>query len=124
MSDGKLVIKDFFDAANKEGMGALRQFATDDMEFWAPGVGDLTMEQYLSLVESIMPLLAAPLKFTIHDVLLDGDRIAAEVESYAPLKNGKVYNNKYHFKVLLRGSKIARIREYADTKHLAEVFDL
>jgi ketosteroid isomerase-like protein len=105
-------------------MSALRRFATADMGFSGPGVGDITMEQYLSLVDSIVPLLDAPLAFTIHDVMLEGDRIAAEVESHPPLKDGKVYNNKYHFKILLRDHKKARIREYADTKHLVETFSL
>ena len=71
-----------------------------------------------------MPLLDAPLTFTIHDVMLEGDRIADEVESHAPLKDGEVYNNKYHFEILLRDHKIARIREYADTKQLVETFSL
>jgi len=56
--------------------------------------------------------------------MLEGDRIADEVESHAPLKDGEVYNNKYHFEILLRDHKIARIREYADTKQLVETFSL
>jgi hypothetical protein len=47
MSNGKSIVIEFFKAANKEGMSALRRFATADMGFWAPGVGDITMEQYL-----------------------------------------------------------------------------
>jgi ketosteroid isomerase-like protein len=124
MTDKASIVVDFFNAANREGMDALRRFASTDMRFWAPGVGEISLEQYLAIVQSIVPLLKTPLSFKVHDVIRDGDRLGAEVESHAQLKNGKVYNNKYHFKILLSGDKISEIREYADTKHLAETFDL
>jgi uncharacterized protein len=124
MSDGKSIVVAFFAAVNSEGMGALRRFVTDDMTWWAPGLGELAPEKLISMVESLASLLDQPIRFTVHDIIVEGDRVAAEVESYAALKSGKIYNNKYHFKFLVRAGKIAKIREYHDTKHAFEVFDL
>ena len=52
----------------------------------------------------------------------EADRVAAEVESYAPLVNGKVYNNHYHMLFEIRDGKITVVKEYADTAHAREVF--
>ena len=41
--------------------------------------------------------------------------MAAEVESYAPVTNGNVYNNHYHMLFEIRDGKIAVVKEYADT---------
>jgi ketosteroid isomerase-like protein len=63
---------------------------------------------------------AVPMKFTKHDSMVDGDRVALEIESYAETPRG-VYNNRYCFIMTVRGGKIVRINEYVDTKHAAEV---
>jgi ketosteroid isomerase-like protein len=124
MSDGKSIVVAFFAAVNSEGMGALRRFVTDDMTWWAPGLGELAPEKLISMVESLASVLDQPIRFTVHDIIVEDDRVAAEVASYAALKSGKIYNNKYHFKFLVRAGAIAKIREYHDTKHAFEVFDL
>ena len=59
------------------------------------------------------------IQFTVHSLTAEDDRVAAEVESYAPLVNGKVYNNHYHMLFVIRDGKIAIVKEYADTAHRA-----
>jgi uncharacterized protein len=58
-----------------------------------------------------------PLGFTA-----EGDRVAVETESYTELKNGRVYNNLYHFLFTVRDDKIASVKEYLDTEHTTAVF--
>ena len=58
-----------------------------------------------------------PLAFTA-----EGDRVAVETESYAELKNGRVYNNLYHFVFVVRDGKIASAKEFLDTEHTTAVF--
>jgi ketosteroid isomerase-like protein len=62
------------------------------------------------------------IRFTVHALTAEGDRVAAEVESYAPLVNGKVYNNHYHMLFEIRDGKIVVVKEYADTAHARDVF--
>jgi len=52
----------------------------------------------------------------------EGDRVAVETESYAELKNGRVYNNSYHFVFEVRDDKIHSVKEYLDTEHTRAVF--
>ena len=125
MYDNKSVVVDFFNTASMEGIDALRKFATDDMTFWSVGPGEIDLESYLSLVETFIESKAdAPIKFTVKDVIAEGDSVVAEVEGYCPMRSGKIYANKYLFKLLMRDGKIAKIREYCDTAHLADALDL
>ena len=47
----------------------------------------------------------------------EGDRVAVEAESYAKMKNGKTYQNTYHFLFIVRDGKIQSVKEYLDTIH-------
>lgn len=125
MSDPKSIVIDFFAAASAEGVDALRRFAAPNMTFWAPGPGEIGLEPYLDLVEQFIgSKSSAPIKFTVHDIIAEGGSVAAEVESYCLLNSGKIYNNRYHFKILVSNGKIAKIREYHDTEHAAGALDL
>ena len=37
------------------------------------------------------------------------------------MKNGKTYQNKYHFLMIVRDGKIHQVKEYLDTMHANEV---
>jgi uncharacterized protein len=52
----------------------------------------------------------------------EGDRVAVETESYSELRNGRVYNNLYHFVFEVRDGKIQRVKEFLDTEHTRAVF--
>ena len=81
-------------------------------------------------IERMKPLMVDPMPafadggidFTVHALTAEGDRVAAEVESYAPTADGKVYNNHYHMLFEIRDGKITVVKEYADTAHAREVF--
>ncbi len=55
-------------------------------------------------------------------MVAEGDTVAAEVESYGKLNNGRVYNNDYHFLFKVRGDKISLSKEYLDTMHTNSIF--
>ena len=74
------------------------------------------------MVDPMPAFVDGGIAFTVHALTAEGDRVAAEVESYAPVTNGKVYNNHYHMLFEIRGGKIAVVKEYADTAHAREVF--
>jgi len=52
----------------------------------------------------------------------EGERVAVETESYSELRNGRVYNNLYHFVFEVRDGKIRSIKEFLDTEHTRAVF--
>jgi ketosteroid isomerase-like protein len=74
------------------------------------------------IVDPMPAFVDGGITFTLHALTAEGDRVAAEVESYAPVTNGKIYNNHYHMLFEIRDGKIAVVKEYADTAHAHEVF--
>jgi uncharacterized protein len=74
-----------------------------------------TMKEFFRQTAELVPM-----KFTRHDALVAGERVALEIESYAETDFG-LYNNRYCFIMTVRGGKIVAVREYVDTKHAAEV---
>jgi hypothetical protein len=57
------------------------------------------------------------LRMTVKGLVAEGDRVAAEVESHGELRNGRVYEQQYHFLLTFRAGKVAAVREYLDTQH-------
>jgi ketosteroid isomerase-like protein len=124
MNDVKAVAKRFFDNLNNNGIGWARRFAADDMRWWVSGMGDLSKEKFLSVVGTVESLLAEPLKFTVNNIVSVGDNVFAEARVCAPLKNGKFYNNYYCFNFIVRDDEIYQVREYLDTRHVFDAFEL
>lgn len=62
------------------------------------------------------------LEVTPTAAVAQGDKVAVEATSYAKLKNGKVYQNAYHFLFEFRDGKILSVKEYMDTKHAYDIF--
>jgi ketosteroid isomerase-like protein len=61
------------------------------------------------------------LKFTVKAMTAEGERVAIEAESYGKHISGKIYNNLYHFLMVIRDGKVIELKEYMDTMHANEV---
>jgi uncharacterized protein len=103
--------------------GALAMM-TDDATWWLPGkkehmpvTGVRNKEQIARVFRSMIEQLPHGLRMTVKSAIGEGDKLALEVESYGELKNGRVYNQEYHFVITIRGEKVAAVREYLDTQH-------
>jgi ketosteroid isomerase-like protein len=51
----------------------------------------------------------------------EGDRVAIEGVGKGRLRNGREYDNRYHFLVEVRDGRVAAVREYMDSQHVATV---
>jgi ketosteroid isomerase-like protein len=101
----------------------------EDATWWLPGkpnqlpvVGTRTKAQIGRLFSAMAAQLEGPLKMTVKSAIAEGDRVAMEVESLGQLKNGRTYNQEYHFLITFRGDRIAAVREYLDTLHVQSVW--
>lgn len=117
---------DLFSAGDTAGVLGLM---ADDATWWLPGkpgqlpiTGTKTKEQIARLFHTMAGALEGPLKMTVKSAIAEGDRVALEVESLGTLKNGRTYNQEYHFLVTVRGGRIAAVREYLDTLHTQSVW--
>ncbi|HVF61654.1 MAG TPA: nuclear transport factor 2 family protein [Thermoanaerobaculia bacterium] len=54
----------------------------------------------------------------VKGLLAEGDKVAVEVEGHGTLRDGRRYDQEYHFVMTLRDGKIAAVREYLDTQQV------
>jgi ketosteroid isomerase-like protein len=102
---------------------------TDDATWWLPGkqgqlpvTGNRSKAQIARLFNAMESQLEGPLRMTVKSAIGEGDQVAMEVESLGHLKNGRVYNQEYHFRITMRDGKISAVREYLDTLHVQAVW--
>ena len=127
--NNKKMVKEFFEKFYLADVEGALSYLDDAVIWKAMGLkGELpvsgTMDKngiadLIKMVKGIIPegLQLKPIAWTA-----EGNRVAAEYESYGVLTNGRVYNNPYHFLFEFSEGKITKIREYMDTLHVKEVF--
>jgi ketosteroid isomerase-like protein len=86
-----------------------------------PISGTYGVDQVAAASRGVLTVFPNGLRFTIHAMTAEGDRVAIEAESLGQHVSGKTYNNKYHFLLRARGGKIVEWREYMDTMHANDV---
>ena len=86
----------------------------DDVEFWYTGVENVTRQDLIDGMRGMAPMIAPGGGIELVDILAEGERVAIEYRGHIPLKNGKVYANTYHTKMIVRDGKITCMREYLD----------
>lgn len=67
------------------------------------------------MAATIQPKLAGPLQVDILGVTASGDRVAIETRTRAKGKDGKDYDNRFHFLCVVRDGLIVEAREYLDS---------
>ena len=120
----KLVLALFenLDAGNG---AAVLDALSDSATWWIQGnfslSGTRTKAQFVELLGQLGAAIDGGLSLRVKGVTAEGDRVAVEAESFAKMKSGKTYQNRYHFLVEVRDGKIQAVREYLDTIHANEV---
>ena len=118
------LIRDFFAYMSDEDFStATAKYVSPNVSWWLIGWGEVAdkLPEFAALFDQTLEDKRG-LKMKIHSIMSDGDKVSAEAESYAKLKNGTIYNNFYHFLFEIRDGRIVRVKEYNDSKHVAEVF--
>jgi ketosteroid isomerase-like protein len=76
---------------------------------------------HLPLADIYAPLLAhlaSPLTVYYGPIIADGNRVFEQMDSFARLDDGTVYNNWHAFVHEIRDGKIVQTREYHDPRHV------
>jgi ketosteroid isomerase-like protein len=121
IEENKRFILGFFEnlsAGNGEAvLGALADNATWWVQGNFPLSGTKNKKEFAALVGDLGAKIDGGLRVTPKGITAEGDRVAVEAESYAKMKNGKTYQNSYHFLFIVRDGKIESVKEYLDTIH-------
>ncbi|GAA4678102.1 nuclear transport factor 2 family protein [Pseudonocardia yuanmonensis] len=126
--ENKKVVTEFMEVFSSGDVTGILDSLTDDATWWVagniPGIsGTKDKAGFGEMLGGIAEgtktgaITLTPLAFTA-----EGERVAVETESYAELKNGRIYNNLYHFVFTVRDGKISSVKEFLDTEHTTAVF--
>lgn len=123
--DSKRIVLGFLENLNAGNAAAALDALADSATWWIQGnfplSGTRTKAQFVELLGQLGAAIDGALSLRVKGVTAEGDRVAVEAESFAKMKNGKTYQNRYHFLCEVRSGKIQAVREYLDTMHANEV---
>jgi uncharacterized protein len=125
IEDNKRLILGFFENLSAGNGDAVMGALADNATWWVAGnfalSGTKTKAEFAALVGGLGSKIDGGMRVTPKGITAEGDRVAVEAESYAKMKNGKTYQNTYHFLFIVRDGKIEAVKEYLDTIHANEV---
>lgn len=124
----KQLVSDFMEAFSTGNVEKTLAYMDESATWWIAGTmegisGTHSKDAFRQLLSGIAAeTKTGAIRLTPKAWTVEGDRVAVETESYAEVKNGRVYNNLYHFVFEVRDGKIHSVREYLDTEHTSAVF--
>ena len=119
------VMRRFFDAMNSGDVANIIDSYADDGRCVTMGgtliSGSFDKSQIAMAAGRIYEAFPEGVRFVIHAVTAQDDRVAVEASSQGMHVSGREYRNQYHFLAHLRDGKIVSWKEYCDTEAITEV---
>ena len=116
--DNKKIVRDFLEAFSSSNFDKALGMMSDTSYWWVAGrfplSGKKSKSEFQQLLGGIGGELNGHLSITPKSFVAEDDKVAVEAESKADFKNGRKYNNEYHFLFEVRNGKIEAVREYLD----------
>ncbi|MDG0980867.1 MAG: nuclear transport factor 2 family protein [Halieaceae bacterium] len=129
MSEQELINKQltraFFALMDKADADAIADSYADDGYVQTMGntliSGKRGKEETRVFAGGILAAFPEGLKFTIHSMTAEADRVAVEASSKGMHISGALYTNEYHFLFRWRNNKLAELKEYMDTEVVTDI---
>ncbi|WP_298928940.1 nuclear transport factor 2 family protein [uncultured Ramlibacter sp.] len=125
----RTIAENFYRRFDANDVAGALDLMADDASFWiagkpgaSPSAGEHSKDEMAAMFRRMGKRLRDGLRMQVKAVTAEGDRVALEVQSHGELLNGRVYDQEYHALMLIRGGKIAAVREYMDTQHVHDIW--
>lgn len=123
--DNVKIVEQFMEAFSAADSAGTLALMDDSATWWLGGETDISgtydKAGFGKLVDGVADATKTGLiRMTPSAFTAQGERVAVEAESYAEMKDGRVYNNLYHFIFVIKDGKIQSVKDYSDTKHIQE----
>jgi ketosteroid isomerase-like protein len=119
----------FFACFSANDVGGALELVADDAVWWIagkpgeqPASGAHDKAWIGRLLGRMTDALDGPMPMTVLGMVAEGNRVAVEVRGHGKLRDGRRYENEYHFLITVRDGKIAAVREYLDTQHVVSTW--
>lgn len=121
ITKNKELVRDFFAAFNAKDIPKAMEVFSDDLDYWIIGSTQVSGHKDKRLIQLGFKMILRQFEtfqFITHEFTGEENRVAVTVESKGKHKNGKDYNNHYHFLYVFDDTgKISHVKEYLDTEH-------
>jgi ketosteroid isomerase-like protein len=125
----KQTVRDFLAHHKNAATTDLLDALSEDATWWIlgkphlfPGAGTKSKSDMERIWGNLFSQMRNGLEMTVIGMVAEGDKVAAEVRSYADLSDGRVYENQYHMLFTIREGEIVEVKEYADTLLITKMF--
>lgn len=102
------------------------EYVHPDIDWWVPGdtalSGHRDRAALVRMVEGLPGFADGGMPFRPTGFIIEGDRAAVEAESCVTFRDGREYRNQYHLLVEFRDGLIWKVKQYFDTKRVADMF--
>lgn len=126
LEQNKQVVIDWYERLSSGRTESALELLADDAVWWAasasPAGKTWSREQFCHMVAGFTDAFKSPLQTTIKTLTAEEDRVAAVVESFGQLQDGRTYNNVYHMLFIIRNGKIQQAYEHMNTLYIANLF--
>lgn len=127
-ADNKAAVSRFLEIFSEGNVEKTLAALSDDVTWWVSGKldgmsGSYDKAGFGALIGGVADVYVDPLRITPISMVAEGDKVGVEADSYAELKDGRVYNPRCHFLFQVApDGRIAAVHEYLDTKHAYDIF--
>jgi ketosteroid isomerase-like protein len=124
----KQIIRNWFSAVNSGDEPAILDMLSQDFEFRGMGRSPEWVKyvwgraDFAAAPRSMSESMVSPIQMEIVGMIAEGDEVAVEAKTDSMLKNGKKYDNAYHFVFVIRDGLVSQVREYCCTHLVNHVF--
>jgi ketosteroid isomerase-like protein len=122
------LVRDAFEAMGRSDVRPLTELMTDDFDWIIEGQSRFSRRYEgkeavkRDLLDVLFQAFATPYRFTIDEIIAEGDRVVVLGRGEVRTKAGKDYNNSYCFVLRLTEGRLVELREYLDTALVEAVF--
>lgn len=125
----KALASEFLGRFSANDLAGVMASFTDDATWWIPGrreqiptAGQHDRKRIERVFAAMADAMKGGLAMTVKSMIAEGDEVAVEAQSRGELKNGRVYEQQYHFRMRFRDGKLCEVREYLDTQHVWDIW--
>jgi ketosteroid isomerase-like protein len=104
----------FFDLLKEQSLDAMFDLIDEDCVIWNPNA-TYTKAEFCTVASQMVNQTASPFAVEILGMTEEGERVAVEISGSVMLKNGNLYENKYHWLFVVRTGLFVQMREYTDS---------
>ncbi|GAB3270305.1 nuclear transport factor 2 family protein [Parahaliea aestuarii] len=121
----KTIVTQFFDALNAGDVNSVVNTYSPDGSVHTMGntliSGEAGYSELHDAIGKIFTVFPDGLRFTVHGMVAEGEKVAVEASSQGEHVSGQSYENDYHFLFEFSDGKLMKLKEYMDTEHVTDV---